>query len=284
MEVAWHGSLRVRKMNAAQRLTSLRRRNISLEKLLVVIPVMIVIGLRYNTFFEQASQVVGVYCITQEKRPRYMEDLLHGPQIGGVREKYRTRERNSIFVMVSVGRNHNLADCVVEIVGVVVDLILFGLIKPDDDCAMVRVGPGSHDHWNDYAQEVVALLDLGWVAGQSLEAAVERGVHVVELIGRDPGVVSHVVGRQVNEELLQRSVVVGQRVGRGRIVAAVAVGKEHLGIVLGRVVELRRAVELIHACRKVPGEAGQRYCPLIARKNGVDEMAVDRGQVDVFLI
>ena len=90
---------------------------------------------------------------------------------------------------------------------------------------------------------------------------VRRGVHVVVLIGCDPVVVGHAIVGQISKQLLQRSIVAGQRIVRRGIVAAVAVCEEHLGIVLRGVIKLRRTVELIDAGDKVSGEAGERNRP-----------------------
>src|SRR6516162_9952312 len=65
------------------------------------------------------------------------------------------------------------------------------------------------------------------------------------------------------------------------IVAAVAVCKEHLGIVLRGVIKLRRAVELIDAGDKVSGEAGERNRPLRLRQNNIGQLATDLSQVSV---
>jgi hypothetical protein len=113
---------------------------------------------------------------------------------------------------------------------------------------------------------------------------VRRGVHVVVLIGCDPVVVGHLIVGQIDKQLLQRSIVLGQRIGGRRIVAAVAVREEHLRIVLGGVVELRRAVELIDPGGKVSGEARQRNRPLIPRQDDIGQLTSDRRQVNVFLI
>ena len=116
------------------------------------------------------------------------------------------------------------------------------------------------------------------------EAGAERGVHVVELIGSNPVVVGHGILRQINKQLLQRSILLGQRIGRRGIVAAVAVREEHHGIVLRGVVVLRRAVELIEgAGTKASGEAGERNRPLVLQQDDIGQRTADRLQVGVFL-
>ena len=109
-------------------------------------------------------------------------------------------------------------------------------------------------------------------------------MHVVVLIGCDPVVVGHLIAGQIDKQLLQRSIVVGQRIGGRRIVATVAVREEHLRIVLGGVVELRRTVELIDAGDKVSEEAGERNRPQRLRQDNIGQLATDCSQVSVFLI
>ena len=121
-------------------------------------------------------------------------------------------------------------------------------------------------------QEVVALADLGRSPVRPLKPPVKRGVLVVELVGRNPVVFRHGIVGQIDEQLLQRSILWRQRIGRGRIVAAVGVCEEHLGIVLGGVVKLRGAVELIDAGDKVSGEALERNGPLILRQDNVGQL------------
>ena len=70
-------------------------------------------------------------------------------------------------------------------------------------------------------------------------------MHVVVLVRSNPVVVGHGVVVQINEQLLQRGVLFGQRIGSRQIVAAVGIGEKDLGIVLGGVVELGGAVERI---------------------------------------
>src|SRR5262249_14965849 len=92
-----------------------------------------------------------------------------------------------------------------------------------------------------------------------------------------------VVG-QVDEQLLQRSVLLGQRVARCQVVTAVAVREVHLRIVLRGVVKLVRAIELISTADKSSGEPPQRHEPLILRPNNVVKGSAVRDQVDVFLV
>jgi hypothetical protein len=95
---------------------------------------------------------------------------------------------------------------------------------------VVLVGLGRHDERNDNAQEVVARADHGWVSRQAHEAI---GMHVVVLIGSDPVIVGHAVAGEIDEQLLQRSIVLGQGVRRRRIVAAVVSEKSTRGLWFG---------------------------------------------------
>jgi len=88
------------------------------------------------------------------------------------------------------------------------------------DRAAIQIGGGRHDLGNYDAQEVVALADVGRVSRQAQEARLKRAVHVVELIGSNPVVVGDAIVGQINKQLLQGSIVVGQRIGRRGIVAA----------------------------------------------------------------
>jgi len=53
-------------------------------------------------------------------------------------------------------------------------------------------------------------------------------VHVVVLIGRDPVVVRYGVIRQISKQLLQRSILLRQWIGRGGVIATIAVAEKHL--------------------------------------------------------
>ena len=66
----------------------------------------------------------------------------------------------------------------------------------------------------------------------------ERRVLVVELVRRDPVVVSHRIIRQIERQLLQRGVIQPQRIRRGCIASTVRIREEHHRIMLGRVVVL----------------------------------------------
>ena len=97
----------------------------------------------------------------------------------------------AVDVLVSARRDDDLGDGVIEVVGIVADGVLFGLIEPDDDRAVVLVGVRGHDDRDDLTEEVVTLLDLGRIAGETLVTAGEGGVHVVELVGCNPVVFRH---------------------------------------------------------------------------------------------
>src|SRR5215469_15315873 len=161
-------------------------------------------------------------------------------------EKHVARKGTAALVGMSIGRNDDLTNRMVQVVPVVAgDAVPLGFVPPDDDRTVVLVGLGGHDDGNDLLQEEVALQDIRGVAGLTFEPAVQRGVLIIVLVRRNPVVVGHGVVGQIGEQLLQRSVVVGQRICRCRIVAAVAVGEVHLRIVLRGIVKLVRAVELI---------------------------------------
>ena len=51
---------------------------------------------------KQAGKIVGVYCIAQEERPGYVEDFLHGPQIGRVSEEHVAGKGRAAHIRVSV--------------------------------------------------------------------------------------------------------------------------------------------------------------------------------------
>src|SRR5579862_7741931 len=197
------------------------------------------------------------------------------------------RIRKSVHVGVGVRGYYDLGDGVIKIVGVVAgDAVGFGFIPPQNDRAVVLVGVRRHDRGNNLAQEVIALLDICRVAGQPFVAAGERCVHIVILVGRDPVVVGHGVIGKIGEKLLQGRIMAGQRIRRGRIVAAVGVGEEHHGVVFRGVVILAGAVEGIDiAGGVISGETAQRNGPLILRQHDVGKLS--RGivsKIDVFLI
>src|SRR5215472_6456497 len=130
-------------------------------------------------------------------------------------EKHVACKGNATLVGMSIGRNDDFTNRVGQVVRVVAgDAVPLGLVPPDDDRAMVLVGLGRHDDGNDLLQEEVALQDIRGVAGLTFEPAVQRGVLIIVLVRRNPVVVSHGVVGQIGEQLLQRSVVVGQRIGR----------------------------------------------------------------------
>src|SRR4029077_19255988 len=131
--------------------------------------------------------------------------------------------------------------------------------------------------------------DIGRVAGQALKAPRQSAVHVIVLVGRDPGVIGHGVIGQVDGQLLQRRVVLGQWIRRSKIWnavdGAVGVTEKYLRIMLGGIVVLVGAVIGIEISRgKESRNAAERYCPLILRQGNVRKPCRTRGQVDVFLI
>src|SRR5882724_8351605 len=97
---------------------------------------------------EQVRQIGGVGCVAEEWSAG-AEDFLHGAQIRRMGEVERAGIGNAIHVLASALRNYDLANGVVEVVRVVArDAVLFGFVKPDNDYAVLFVGPGSHDHGN----------------------------------------------------------------------------------------------------------------------------------------
>ena len=94
----------------------------------------------------------------------------------------------------------------------------------------------------------------------------------------------HAIAGQINEKLLQWSILQAQRVVGGEVITAVAVSEISLRIVLDGVIELLGAVELVDAIDKDSGEALDRRRPLILRPNNVIEGGAVRDEVDVFLI
>ena len=187
-----------------------------------------------------------------EKRPD-AEDFLHRAQIGGMRVVHGAGVGKAVDVLVSARRDDDLADGVIEVVGIVADGVLFGLIEPDDDRAVVLVGVRGHDGRDDLREEIVALLDLRRVAGESLVAAREavcmslNWLGVIQLYSATSSLA------RSSEQLLQRRVLRRQRIRGSRVVAAVGVGEEHHRIVLGGVVELRRQLKsLTKPAAKLP--------------------------------
>ncbi len=250
-----------------------------------VTPVAILARLGNRAVCKQAGKIVGVYCIAQEERPGYVEDFLHGAQIGRVREEHVTGKRRAAHIRVSIGRNDDFTKGVGQVVRVVAgDAVGLGLVPPDDDCAVVPVGPGGHDHGNYLLQEAVALEDVGRVTSHALEAARERGVLIVELIGRYKVVLRQAIAGQIDEKLLQWSILQAQRIVGREVITAVAVSEISLRIVLDGVIELLGAVELVDAIDKDSGEALDRRRPLILGQNDVVEGSSVRDQVNVFLI
>src|ERR1700747_2665460 len=84
-------------------------------------------------------------------------------------------------------------------------------------------------------------------------------MHVVVLVRSNPIVSSHRVVREVRRQLLQRRIGLRQRIGVGRVVAAIAGDEENLRVVLGGVIVLVAAVISIAASAERAREAGERY-------------------------
>ena len=84
----------------------------------------------------------------------------------------------------------------------------FSFIPPNDNHAVVLVGLRSHDLRNDLREEIVALRNVSRVAGVMRavisEAAAQRAVRVVVLVGRDPVVTSDRIVGEVVKQLRQR--------------------------------------------------------------------------------
>jgi hypothetical protein len=97
----------------------------------------------------------------------------------------------------------------IKVIRVVISCIFFGLVSPDDDRAVIQIGAGRYNCGNYDTQKVVALADVGRVFCQAQETRTKCSVHIVVLIRRDPVVVGHRIIGQINERLLQRSIVVG---------------------------------------------------------------------------
>jgi len=108
----------------------------------------------------------------------------------------------------------------------------------------------------------------------------------LKLVRGDPIIVGYGVVREIGEQLLQRRVLGGERIGRRGILPAVGVGEEHHGIVLGGVIELVGAVERVEiAGGKNSRVAGDRHCPLRPRQGDIGEIpGAIHGQIYILLI
>ena len=92
-------------------------------------------------------------------------------------EIHRAGVGNAADVRMSVLRDDDLADGVIEVVTVVAgDAVGFRFIPLQDDDAVVPVSLRGHDDGNDLAQEIVALLDVGRIAGEPFVASAQGGV------------------------------------------------------------------------------------------------------------
>ena len=70
-------------------------------------------------------------------------------------------------------------------------------------------------------------------------------MHVVILIWSNPVVVGHSIILQIAQQLLQRRVLLRQRVSRSRVVSTVRVGKEDNRVVFRSIVVLDAAIPVI---------------------------------------
>src|SRR5271165_6111672 len=100
-------------------------------------------------------------------------------------------------------------------------------------------------------------------------------MHIIVLVWGNPIILSHRVVGEIGLQLLQRGIVLGQRVGIGRVVAPVGRGEEHLRVVLGGVVVLVAAIVLVAAGSECTREAAERNRVLTLRQDRIV------GQVDV---
>ena len=79
-----------------------------------------------------------MYGIAQEKRPGYVEDFLHGAQIGRVSEEHVAGKGRAAHVGVSVGRNDDLTNGVGQVVRVVA-----GTPSDSDSSHQMMIAPWS---------------------------------------------------------------------------------------------------------------------------------------------
>src|SRR5258708_39916838 len=92
--------------------------------------------LRNRALLEEVGEVVGVGRVGDIRAG--VENVLHGANIGGVRERDRAGIRKSVDVGVRAVGDDNLADGVIEVVWVIAcDAIPFGFIPPEDIDAVV---------------------------------------------------------------------------------------------------------------------------------------------------
>jgi hypothetical protein len=86
--------------------------------------------------------------ITQVRLP-HVENILHGAQVGGMREVDRAGKWLTA-TLAGILRDDYFTDGVIEVIGVVArNAILFGFVEPDDYYAVVLVGLRRHNHRND---------------------------------------------------------------------------------------------------------------------------------------
>lgn len=175
-----------------------------------------------------------------------MEDFLHGAEVGGVSEVDGAGVGTTALIAMSEFGAGDFADGVAEIVGVIAGYTcVFLLVPPEDDDAALSISTRRHDDRNDAAQEVIALADVGRIAGETRETIGECSMHVVVLVRRDPVVIGDAVAGEVNTQLLKRRVIFRKRI-RGRpVVTVVVVCKDDLRNVLGSVVVLASRIGVV---------------------------------------
>src|SRR6266478_5293075 len=95
--------------------------------------------LRNRALLEEVGEVVGIGRVGDIGAS--VENVLHGPNIGGMRERDRAGVRKSVDVWVRALGDDDLADGVIEVVRIVAcDAIPFGFIPPENNDAVVLVG------------------------------------------------------------------------------------------------------------------------------------------------
>src|SRR5262245_46581418 len=103
-------------------------------------------------------------------------------------------------------------------------------------------------------------------------------MHIVVLIGRDPVVLGYRVAREIGCQLLQGSIILGERVRWGIVVAAIGAAEKNLGIMLGRIVILIAAVVLIGSAGESTGKTAERHRVLTFQNRLVVR------QVDIYVL
>jgi len=108
----------------------------------------------------QTNGIGGVAKVCNPSEWIDAEDVLQCTQIVRVSKIDEARERDAIHIRMCKFGDYDLRDGVIEVV-LVAGTVLLGLIKSDDDCAIVLMSLGGHDLRHDEPQEVVTLRDLG---------------------------------------------------------------------------------------------------------------------------